>query len=193
MRRASSGSTTAFRNFTCGLLRPQAVAGARGNYLQALLVEQRRESLGIGGHLGPGDAALSHRGPVVRETIGRLQESGDTRSLPRSAGLRPHQNWAGSSCTGVAATKTEWPTLELGPPWVAAQSLGGMTGRSAPRSGSGPSARLRAGQRPGSAGMVNSATAWLGQIWTLTLLVSALLTLGWTNTRPAAGQGGITT
>ena len=27
---------------------------------------QRRESLGIGGHLGPGDAALSHRGPVVR-------------------------------------------------------------------------------------------------------------------------------
>ena len=41
-----------------------------GNYLQALLVQdqsaQRRESLGIGGHLGPGDAALSHRGPVVR-------------------------------------------------------------------------------------------------------------------------------
>ena len=26
------------------------------------------------------------------------------------------------------------------------------------------------------AGMVNSATAWLGQIWTLSLLVSALLT-----------------
>ncbi len=43
----------------------------------------------------------------------------------------------------------------------------GMTGGT----GSGPSA--------GSAqvaGMVNSATAWLGQIWTLTLLVSALLT-----------------
>ena len=42
----------------------------RGNYLQALLVQTRsgatRESLGIGGHLGPGDAALSHRGPVVR-------------------------------------------------------------------------------------------------------------------------------
>ena len=41
-----------------------------GNYLQALLVQdqaaQRRESLGIGGHLGPCDAALSHRGPVVR-------------------------------------------------------------------------------------------------------------------------------
>ena len=42
-----------------------------GNYLQALLVQdqerrKRRESLGIGGHLGPGDAALSHRGPVVR-------------------------------------------------------------------------------------------------------------------------------
>ena len=43
----------------------------------------------------------------------------------------------------------------------------GLTGET----GSGPSA--------GSAqvaGMVNSATAWLGQIWTLTLLVSALLT-----------------
>ena len=43
----------------------------------------------------------------------------------------------------------------------------GLTGGT----GSGPSA--------GSAqvaGMVNSATAWLGQIWTLTLLVSALLT-----------------
>ena len=26
------------------------------------------------------------------------------------------------------------------------------------------------------AGMVNSATAWFGQIWTLSLLVSALLT-----------------
>ena len=43
----------------------------------------------------------------------------------------------------------------------------GLTGET----GSGPS--------DGSAqvaGMVNSATAWLGQIWTLSLLVSALLT-----------------
>ena len=40
-----------------------------GNYLQALLVQDQRrnaENSGIGGHLGPGDAALSHRGPVVR-------------------------------------------------------------------------------------------------------------------------------
>ena len=27
---------------------------------------QRRESLGVGGHPCPGDAALSHRGPLVR-------------------------------------------------------------------------------------------------------------------------------
>ena len=54
------------------------------------------------------------------------------------------------------------PVLLIGIPTKA-----GMTGGT----GSGPSA--------GSAqvaGMVNSATAWLGQIWTLTLLVSALLT-----------------
>ena len=43
----------------------------------------------------------------------------------------------------------------------------GMTGGT----GSGPSAGSAQ-----AAGMVNSATAWLGQIWTLTLLVSALLT-----------------
>ena len=49
--------------------------------------------------------------------------------------------------------------------------LGGRQSRYDGGTGSGPSA--------GSAqvaGMVNSATAWLGQIWTLTLLVSALLT-----------------
>ena len=41
-----------------------------GNYLQALLVLTKRrnaENLSESrGHLGPGDAALSHRGPVVR-------------------------------------------------------------------------------------------------------------------------------
>ena len=42
----------------------------------------------------------------------------------------------------------------------------GLTGGT----GSGPSA-----DSAQVAGMVNSATAWLGQIWTLTLLVSALL------------------
>ena len=46
-------------------------------------------------------------------------------------------------------------------------SKAGMTGEP----GSGPSAGS-----PQVAGMVNSATAWLGQIWTLSLLVSALLT-----------------
>ena len=46
-------------------------------------------------------------------------------------------------------------------------SKAGMTGEP----GSGPSAGS-----PQVAGMVNSATAWLGQIWTLYLLVSALLT-----------------
>ena len=41
------------------------------NYLQGLLVQageraQRREPVGIDGHLGPGDAAFSDRGTVVR-------------------------------------------------------------------------------------------------------------------------------
>ena len=43
----------------------------------------------------------------------------------------------------------------------------------------GTTGETAAGPRAGSAqvaGMVNSATAWLGQIWTLTLLASALLT-----------------
>ena len=43
----------------------------------------------------------------------------------------------------------------------------------------GTTGETAAGPRAGSAqvaGMVNSATAWLGQIWTLSLLVSALLT-----------------
>ena len=55
----------------CGLLRPQAVAGSQRELPSGAAgagpgAAQRRESLGIGGHLGPGDAALSHRGPVVR-------------------------------------------------------------------------------------------------------------------------------
>ena len=50
-------------------------------------------------------------------------------------------------------------------------SKAGMTGEP----GSGPSSGPSAGS-PQVAGMVNSATAWLGQIWTLSLLVSALLT-----------------
>ncbi len=48
---------------------------------------------------------------------------------------------------------------------------GGLQSRSA--------SQHRGGSSVGSAqvaGMVNSATAWLGQIWTLSLLVSALLT-----------------
>ena len=50
----------------------------------------------------------------------------------------------------------------------------GLTGET----GSGPSAGS-----PQVAGMVNSATAWHGQIWTLTLLVSALLTKSFFPTR----------
>ena len=55
----------------CGLLRPQAVAGAQPELSPGAAgagpgAAQRRESLGIGGHLSPGHAALSHRGPVVR-------------------------------------------------------------------------------------------------------------------------------
>ena len=43
-----------------------------GNWRCRRGAAQRRESLGI--DLGPGDAALSHRGPVPRDSIGRLQE-----------------------------------------------------------------------------------------------------------------------
>ena len=86
-----------------------------------------------------------------------------------STGWRGWSNWESASLATSAASKPgssctwrpRWPNLTL----VATKA--GMTGGT----GSGPSA--------GSAqvaGMVNSATAWLGQIWTLTLLVSALLT-----------------
>ena len=50
----------------------------------------------------------------------------------------------------------------------------GLTGET----GSGPSS-----DSPQVAGMANSATAWLGQIWTLTLLVAALLTKSLFTTR----------
>ena len=50
----------------------------------------------------------------------------------------------------------------------------GLTGET----GSGPSS-----DNPQVAGMANSAAAWLGQIWTLTLLVAALLTKSLFTTR----------
>ena len=54
-----------------GLLRPQAVAGAQPELSSGAAgagwgAAQRREPVGIGGHLGPGDAAFSDRGPVGR-------------------------------------------------------------------------------------------------------------------------------
>ena len=117
--RRSSGSKTAFRNSSllCGLLRPQGPqrelpSGAAGAGPGAA---QRRESLGIG-HLGPGDAALSHRGPVVRWTvIGRLQEylglghpeavGCSMAATSPSRAIRNRREWPGS--TGAWA---RWPT-----------------------------------------------------------------------------------
>ena len=55
----------------CGLLRPQAVAGSRGNYLQALLVQdqERRNAENLSESVGISARAMQRfltRGPVVR-------------------------------------------------------------------------------------------------------------------------------
>ena len=55
---------------------------------------QRRESLGIGGHLGPGDAALSHRGPVVRWEWAQARCGGYERYLGSSVKGEAAIDWA---------------------------------------------------------------------------------------------------
>ena len=84
-----------------------------------------------------------------------------------STGWRGWSNWESASPATSAASKpgSSWAATVANLTLVAAKA--GMTGET----GSGPSAGSAQ-----AAGMVNSATAWLGQIWTLTLLVSALLT-----------------
>ena len=79
MQRASSGSTIAFRDCTPPPQPPSAASsgGSTTGTISRLSwrkprngaspgTAQCRESLGVGGHLSPGDAALAHRGPVGR-------------------------------------------------------------------------------------------------------------------------------
>ena len=73
MGRVSSGFTTTFRTFTPSS-RPPSAASSGGSTAGTIFraagagwgAAQRREPVGIGGHLGPGDAAFSDRGPVGR-------------------------------------------------------------------------------------------------------------------------------
>ena len=80
MRRASSGSTTAFRNSTPSLRPPSAASSGSQRELSSGAAgagpgaAQRRESLGIGGHLGPGQRFLTEARWSDETVIGRLQE-----------------------------------------------------------------------------------------------------------------------
>ena len=113
-----------------GLLRPQAVAGAQPELSSGAAgagwgAAQRREPVGIGGHLGPGDAAFSDRGPVGRCRGHRSAAGipGPQAGSPRGGvGVgRQRLSQAGTEVGGgspaVPAGWGRWPTARRGCSW----------------------------------------------------------------------------
>ena len=153
------GRTHRLRGFrfdaaACGVcpLRPQCIAGSSGLgrtvqlHPQEALLQQARAL-----QRSEAFAGYRQRRVVVEHRLARLVQLGIRQSRYFGRAKTRFQLY-------LAATVANLTLVA---------SKAGLTGET----GSGPSA--------GSAqvaGMVNSATAWLGQIWTLSLLVSALLT-----------------
>ena len=126
MRRASSGSTTAFRNSTPSLRPPSgAVAGSQRELPSGALVQdqeqaQRRESSESGASRPGRCSAQSHRGPGSDETvIGRLEylapQAGTPGGSMAATSLRAgnRREWPGSTAAGWA----RWPTARVGCSW----------------------------------------------------------------------------
>ena len=127
-----------------------------------------------GGKTGYGTAVQLHR----RVCCSRPGPCSRARPLPStgsagwwwSTGWRGWSNWESvSPATSAASKRFQLYLAATVANLTLVASKAGMTGEP----GSGPSSGPSAGS-PQVAGMVNAATAWLGQILTLSLLVSGL-------------------